>query len=66
MVAMEPAQPVHRGHRHRRGHDPARRPALDSGILLTAIASVALNLYFNGSKGGAEEAVAAARMAEAH
>jgi hypothetical protein len=27
---------------------------------------VALNLYFNGSKGGAEDAIAAAKMAEAH
>ena len=44
----------------------ALHPLLESGILLTAIAAVALNLYFNGSKGGAEDAVAAARMAEAH
>jgi uric acid transporter len=44
----------------------ALHPLLESGILLTAIAAVALNLYFNGSKGGAEDAVAAAKMAEAH
>jgi uric acid transporter len=44
----------------------ALHPLLESGILLTAIAAVALNLYFNGSKGGAEDAIAAAKMAEAH
>ncbi len=44
----------------------ALHPLLESGILLTAVAAVALNLYFNGSKGGAAEAVAAAKMAEAH
>ncbi|MEP6873138.1 MAG: nucleobase:cation symporter-2 family protein [Burkholderiales bacterium] len=44
----------------------ALHPLLESGILLTAIAAVVLNLYFNGSKGGAEDAVAAAKMAEAH
>jgi uric acid transporter len=44
----------------------ALHPLLESGILLTAIAAVALNLYFNGSKGGSEDAVAAAKMAEAH
>ena len=44
----------------------AMQPLLESGILLTAIAAVGLNLYFNGSKGGTEDAVAAARMAEAH
>ena len=41
-------------------------PLLESGILLTAIVAVLLNLYFNGGKGGAEDAVAAAKMAEAH
>ena len=44
----------------------ALHPLLESGILLTAIAAVALNLYFNGSKGGAGDAIAAAKMAEAH
>ena len=44
----------------------ALAPLLESGILLTAIAAVLLNLYFNGGKGGAEDAVAAAKMAEAH
>ena len=44
----------------------ALQPLLESGILLTAIAAVGLNLYFNGGRGGTEDAVAAARMAEAH
>ena len=44
----------------------ALHPLLESGILLTAIAAVLLNLYFNGAKGDANDAVAAAKMAEAH
>jgi uric acid transporter len=44
----------------------ALHPLLESGILLTAIAAVLLNLYFNGSKGGAADAVEAAKLAEAH
>ena len=40
-------------------------PLLESGILLTAVAAVALNLYFNGAKGDASEAIAAAKHAEA-
>jgi len=44
----------------------ALHPLLESGILLTAIAAVALNLYFNGGKSSATDAVAAAKMAEAH
>ena len=44
----------------------ALQPLLESGILLAAIAAVVLNLYFNGSKGGAADAVAAAKLAEAH
>ena len=44
----------------------ALHPLLESGIQLTGIAAVALNLYFNGSRGGSEDAVAAAKMAEAH
>ena len=44
----------------------ALHPLLESGILLTAIAAVALNLYFNGSKGGAADAIEAAKLAEAH
>jgi uracil-xanthine permease len=41
-------------------------PLLESGILLTAISAVLLNLYFNGGKGSAEEAIEAAKTAEAH
>lgn len=41
-------------------------PLLESGILLTAIAAVLLNLYFNGGKGDTEAAIAAAKTAEAH
>ena len=44
----------------------ALQPLLESGILLTAIAAVLLNLYFNGSKGGAADAIEAAKLAEAH
>ena len=44
----------------------ALQPLLESGILLTAMAAVFLNLYFNGGRGGEQDAVAAARMAEAH
>jgi len=41
-------------------------PLLESGILLTAVAAVALNLFFNGSKGDAGAAIEAAKAAEAH
>ena len=41
-------------------------PLLDSGILLTAIAAVVLNLFFNGAKGDAADAIEAAKAAEAH
>ena len=41
-------------------------PLLESGILLTAISAVLLNLYFNGSRGDAREAVEAAKVAQAH
>jgi uric acid transporter len=44
----------------------ALHPLLESGILLTAIAAVLLNLYFNGGKGDASAAVNAAKMSEAH
>ena len=44
----------------------ALHPLLESGILLTAIAAVLLNLYFNGGRSGAADAVEAAKMAEAH
>ncbi|MDO9283254.1 MAG: nucleobase:cation symporter-2 family protein [Aquabacterium sp.] len=41
-------------------------PLLESGILLTAVAAVLLNLFFNGSRGDAVGAVEAAKAAEAH
>ncbi len=41
-------------------------PLLESGILLTAIAAVGLNLYFNGGKADEAAAIAAAKTAEAH
>ncbi len=41
-------------------------PLLDSGILLTAISAVVLNLFFNGARGDAADAVEAAKAAEAH
>ncbi|MDE2093409.1 MAG: purine permease, partial [Burkholderiales bacterium] len=44
----------------------ALAPLLESGILLTSITAVLLNLYFNGSQGDVGSTVAAAKMAEAH
>ena len=44
----------------------ALHPLLESGILLTSVAAVALNLFFNGARGDTAEAVEAARAAEAH
>ncbi|MBS1179924.1 MAG: permease, partial [Proteobacteria bacterium] len=41
-------------------------PLLESGILLTAVAAVALNLFFNGAKGDTAGAIEAAKTAEAH
>ena len=43
-------------------------PLIDSGILLSSIAAVALNLFFNGAKGEAarDDVIAAAKVAEAH
>jgi NCS2 family nucleobase:cation symporter-2 len=41
-------------------------PLLESGILLTAIAAVLLNLFFNGAKGDTAGAIEAAKTAEAH
>ncbi len=41
-------------------------PLLESGILLTAVAAVVLNIFFNGARGGMEDAVEAAKLAEAH
>ena len=41
-------------------------PLIESGILLASITAVLMNLYFNGSKGDASAAVAAAKQADAH
>jgi NCS2 family nucleobase:cation symporter-2 len=41
-------------------------PLLESGILLTAVAAVALNVFFNGTKGDTAGAIEAAKTAEAH
>jgi len=41
-------------------------PLLDSGILLTSVAAVLLNLFFNGAKGDDAGAIEAAKAAEAH
>ncbi len=41
-------------------------PLLESGILLTAISAVVLNLYFNGGKADEAASVEAAKAAEAH
>ncbi len=41
-------------------------PLLESGILLTAVAAVALNVFFNGTQGDTVGAIEAAKTAEAH
>jgi NCS2 family nucleobase:cation symporter-2 len=41
-------------------------PLLESGILLAAVTAVALNLFFNGARSSASEAVAAAKAQDAH
>jgi uric acid transporter len=41
-------------------------PLLESGILLTAIAAVVLNVFFNGAQGDAAGSVDAAKAAEVH
>ncbi len=41
-------------------------PLLESGILLTAISAVVLNLYFNGGREDKAGAIEAAKAAEAH
>jgi NCS2 family nucleobase:cation symporter-2 len=41
-------------------------PLLESGILLAAVVAVLLNLFFNGARGDARDAVEAAKTAEAH
>ena len=44
----------------------ALHPLLESGILLTALSAVLLNLYFNGGKADEAAAISAAKAAEAH
>jgi uric acid transporter len=41
-------------------------PLLESGILLTAVAAVLLNVYFNGAREDARGAIEAAKVADAH
>ena len=41
-------------------------PLLESGILLTAVAAVVLNIFFNGARGDEAGAIEAAKAAEAH
>jgi uric acid transporter len=42
-------------------------PLLESGILLTAVAAVVLNVFFNGARSADEAgAIEAAKAAEAH
>ncbi|MFT3956715.1 MAG: nucleobase:cation symporter-2 family protein [Piscinibacter sp.] len=41
-------------------------PLLESGILLTAVAAVVLNVFFNGAKADTAGAIEAAKAAEAH
>ncbi|WP_404300033.1 nucleobase:cation symporter-2 family protein [Alicycliphilus denitrificans] len=41
-------------------------PLIESGILLSSLAAVALNVFFNGAKHDAQAAIEAARQAEAH
>ncbi len=41
-------------------------PLLESGILLTAVAAVLLNLFFNGARDDVRGTIEAARVAEAH
>ena len=41
-------------------------PLIESGILLASISAVALNFFFNGSKGDEAGSIAAAKSADAH
>ena len=41
-------------------------PLLESGILLTAVAAVLLNIFFNGARGDERASIEAAKTAEAH
>lgn len=44
----------------------ALHPLLESGILLTALAAVVLNIFFNGAKGDTAAAIEAAKSADSH
>jgi NCS2 family nucleobase:cation symporter-2 len=44
----------------------AIHPLIESGILLSSITAVLLNMFFNGAKGDTSAAVHVARQAEAH
>ncbi len=41
-------------------------PLIESGILLTSVSALLLNLYFNGAVNATDDAVAASRQADAH
>ncbi len=41
-------------------------PLIESGILLASLSAVLLNLFFNGARGDASAAIAAAKQADAH
>jgi len=41
-------------------------PLIESGILLSSLAAVVLNLFFNGASGDASAAIEAAKQADAH
>jgi NCS2 family nucleobase:cation symporter-2 len=44
----------------------AIHPLIESGILLSSLTAVALNLFFNGGTGDTDASIAAARQADAH
>ena len=44
----------------------AIHPLIESGILLSSVAAVALNLFFNGAREDRASVVMAARQAQAH
>ena len=41
-------------------------PLIESGILLSSISAVLLNLFFNGARADTSAAIAAAQQAQAH
>ncbi|MEO8014385.1 MAG: hypothetical protein ABI642_09595 [Polaromonas sp.] len=49
---------------HRTPH--SLHPLLESGILLTAVSAVLLNLFFNGARADVASSIEAAKLAEAH